>query len=295
MNYRGRFAPTPSGPLHMGSLLTALASYVHARAQHGQWLLRIDDLDTLRCVAGAEAMIRQQLEAHGLLWDEPPRYQSQHLAQYSDAFIRLEQQAQLYPCTCTRAQLASRSLPGPDDPVYDGHCRQVHIAGKPHAIRLHTSNTSLQFVDGWQGLQVRQMATEVGDFVVRRADGLFTYQLACAVDEASQGITEVVRGADLLGSTFRQLYVQQRLGLYRSSYRHLPVLIDTTGRKLSKQNQAQALDASRAGRNLFQCLQWLNQAPPQMLQTGGVNTILAWAIEHWQPHAVPRQQHLAVE
>ncbi|TXH03415.1 MAG: tRNA glutamyl-Q(34) synthetase GluQRS [Nevskiaceae bacterium] len=295
MSYRGRFAPTPSGPLHLGSLLTALASFLQARAQGGRWLLRIDDLDRPRCVQGADAQICAQLEAHGLLWDEAPRYQTQHIAAYTAALEQLRQQDRLYGCTCTRAQLAERIPTGPDGPVYDGHCRHLARSLHPMALRLRVDPGAMTFLDGWQGPQQRHRAEEMGDFVVQRADGQIAYQLACAVDEPAQGITEVVRGADLLGSTFQQLCLQDLLGLPRASYRHLPVLTDRSGQKLSKQNHAAAVDAAQANANLVRCLRWLGQNPPRDLERDSVPRILEWAIAHWRAVLVPGAPSLAVE
>lgn len=292
--YRGRFAPTPSGPLHLGSLLTALASYLQARSQGGDWLLRIDDLDTPRNVAGADTEILQQLAAHGLEWDEAPRYQSRHVSEYTEALSQLSQQGRLYGCICTRAELAQSAALGPDGPVYAGTCR-THAVSDAHALRVQAQTMTLSFEDGWQGVQQRAMSTEVGDFVVRRSDGQIAYQLACAIDEAQQRISEVVRGSDLLGSTFRQRYLQQLLQLPSARYRHLPVLVDAQQLKLSKQNHAPPITAADAPENLFRCLQWLHQAPPVSLQHASVAEIQAWAQQHWTPANVPRRMSLTVE
>lgn len=295
VRYRGRFAPTPSGPLHMGSLLTAVASFVHAKNRQGLWLLRIDDLDTARNVEHADSTIQQQLEAHGLQWDEHPRYQSRFIADYHDALSALSRKHLLYACTCTRAQLKRASKPGRDESIYAGTCRQRAIESRPHAIRLRIRSGVLCFDDGWQGRQCRDMEKEIGDFVLQRADGLLAYQLACAVDESEQGITEVVRGADLLPSSFRQIYVQQALGLTPPAYRHLPVLVDHTGNKLSKQNHALAIESRDASRNLWHCLQLLGQQVSAELLSENPTAILSWAITHWQAAYVPKKLNVALE
>lgn len=295
VSYRGRFAPTPSGPLHLGSLLTALASYLQARSQQGRWLIRVDDLDTPRCIAGADAQILRQLEDHGLEWDESPRYQSHYLAEYHNAFEQLRALGAVYPCSCTRALLAQTSRPGPDGPVYAGICRNAIRSSAAPSWRLRVADAALTFVDGWQGTQTRQLLTEVGDFVVMRADGRIAYQLACAVDEAAQGITEIVRGSDLLGSTFRQLYIQRLLHLPEARYRHLPVLVDNAGRKLSKQNHAAPIVAAHATANLLSCLRWLGQSPPSMVESAPPRELVHWAVGHWRPGQVPITMQLAVE
>lgn len=283
--YRGRFAPTPSGPLHLGSLLTALASWLDARHRGGAWLLRIDDLDRARCPPGTDAAILRQLEAHGLHWDEAPRYQGAHVDEYRDALRRLGQAGHTYACTCSRARLKRDARPGPDGPVYPGTCREAGHGPRRHALRARLPELELCFDDAWQGRACRQLAGEVGDFVVRRADGQVAYQLACAVDEHAQGITDVVRGADLLGSTFCQRWLQQQLGLLPPRHAHLPVLVDSRGRKLSKQNRAAPVEARAAARNLRHCLALLGQPVPA---AGAPAAILGEAAARWDAARVSR-------
>lgn len=290
--YRGRFAPTPSGPLHLGSLLTALASCLHARAQGGHWLLRIDDLDRARLAPGAEDRILRQLECHGLHWDEAPRRQSEHLGEYHEAIAALRSQGLLYACVCSRSTLATQSLPGPDAPVYAGTCRNAGHASANAALRLRVPDQALTFRDAGQGLQQRNLLREVGDWVVLRRDGVVAYQLACAVDEHAQHITEVVRGADLLTSSFRQLHLMELLRLRTPGYRHLPVLVDSTRRKLSKQNRAAPLEERHAPENLLRCLEWLGQQPPAALRRARVADVLAWGIEHWTPERLPARPEI---
>lgn len=284
--YRGRFAPTPSGPLHLGSLFTALASWLSARQAGGEWWLRIDDLDRPRCVAGAETLILQQLEAHGLHWDGTPVRQSEHEEDYRAALRQLDAQQRLYACTCTRATLALSTLPGPDGPIYPGSCRGHPPAGDTaHALRFQVQDGVLQWLDGIQGRIGRALPQEAGDFVVCRADGQIGYHLACALDEQRMGITEVVRGADLLGATVQQLQVLHALQLTPPRYAHVPVLLASDGhRKLSKQNGAApiATDARAAGQQLYWCLAAMRLEPPAPLLRASVQEILQWAVQHWQ-------------
>jgi glutamyl-Q tRNA(Asp) synthetase len=276
---RGRFAPTPSGPLHLGSLFTALGSYLHAKAQGGAWLLRIDDLDRPRCPRGMDDVILRQLEAHALYWDGPVRYQSAHVDEYRSALADLAAQGRTYACSCTRATLQQNSRPGPDDLVYDGRCRERAAVGSRAALRVRVPEGAICFDDLWLGRQCRDFQHDLGDFVVRRNDGEIAYQLACVVDECAQGITEVVRGADLLGSSFRQQHLQGVLAFSVPRYGHLPVLADARGRKLSKQNHAAPVEAKCAAANLVDCLRRLGQPVPQ--REGSPEEIIAAATRSW--------------
>lgn len=285
--YRGRFAPTPSGPLHLGSLLTALLSWLEARRQGGRWLLRIDDLDRPRCIPGAADEILRQLEAHGLLWDESPRYQSAHEDAYRAALAQLQAQGRLYGCRCTRARLTENSRSGPDGPVYDGRCRDSGTAfANRLALRFRVPQGHFGFADDWQGWQHRDLEHEVGDFVLVRSDGVIGYQLACAVDERDQGITDVVRGGDLLGSTFRQLLLLQALESAPPRYCHGPLLVNADGRKLSKQNHAAPITAERASENLLRCARLIGLTPPVFLQDAPPAEILTWCRAHWHPDSL---------
>lgn len=292
-SYRGRFAPTPSGPLHFGSLLTALASYLDARQAGGVWLLRIDDLDGPRCVPGATETILEQLQQHGLIWDEAPYYQSQHQHAYESALNALGSRGLLYRCRCTRRILRQTALPGPDAPVYPGTCRHAEVTDQTAALRLRLSDRVEELTDRWQGRVRRDLQTQVGDFVVRRVDGQIAYQLACAIDEEQQRITHVVRGADLLSSTFAQRTVARSLNLSTPVYGHLPVLVDAAGKKLSKQHHAPAIDNTKAAENLRVALQQLGQDTPPA--SAGVHRIIESAISHWNPAAVPSGPDIRVQ
>lgn len=281
--YRGRFAPTPSGPLHLGSLLTALASWLAAQKAGGQWLLRIDDLDRPRCVAGAEATILRQLEAHGLHWHGEPVRQTTHEDEYRAALAQLSEEGQLYACSCTRATLATTTLPGPDGPVYAGTCRANSSTDARHALRFRAHEGLLRWHDGVLGWVQRDIQKDCGDFVLRRADGQIGYHLACALDEQRMDITEVVRGADLLGATVCQLQLMQALHRPAPRYAHVPLLLADDGRKLSKQNGAAALETSPAAvaRQLLFCLHALQFAPPAALAAASATAILDWALSTW--------------
>ena len=286
---RGRFAPSPTGPLHFGSLVAALASFLEARRCGGEWLLRIEDLDTPRSVPGATDAILRALDRHGLHWDGPVWYQSQRREGYEAALERLSRAGLAYPCTCTRRELATLSIHASDGgPIYPGHCRDgIRQPGRPAAIRLRVTDTPLAFQDAVQGPYAQDLEREVGDFVIRRAAGLFAYQLAVVVDDAAQGITQIVRGGDLLDSTPRQIYLQTLLGLPTPTYAHLPVAVDRRGHKLGKQTGAAPLDLDKPGLALMAALRFLGQNPPFELGGAPPATILAWACTHWRLERVP--------
>lgn len=290
--YLGRFAPSPSGPLHLGSLYTALASYLQAKAQGGEWLLRIDDVDPDRSRPAAADAIRYTLEAYGLLWDRDIVLQSRNVGRYAEALAQLQSQALLYRCTCSRKDLASNS----DSDVYPGTCRHRHVSatGMPHALRIKVEAATVGFTDRMQGPYAQDLAAVVGDFVIRRRDGAAAYHLATVLDDHDAGVTEVVRGLDLLPSTPRQIYLQQVLGLSEPAYCHVPVLVDGDGRKLSKSTQATAVDPRQPGPTLYRLLVWLNQHPPPELASEPVETILHWARARWSPDQLPKRPAIPV-
>ncbi|QWD87425.1 tRNA glutamyl-Q(34) synthetase GluQRS [Polynucleobacter paludilacus] len=252
--YRGRFAPSPTGPLHAGSLVAALGSWLDARAHQGQWLLRIEDIDTPRSIPGAAEQIQAQLLACGLQWDEEPVWQSARQETYQKAFNQLIDEGQLYPCNCSRQTIANAlkalgvETERHQELVYPGSCRS-QLGLKPEntlaAWRIALpEHCTIAFEDRALGHQIQNLSQEVGDFVLRRSDGLFTYQLAVVVDDAEQGITHVVRGEDLLNNTARQIYLQKVLHYPTPVYVHLPLVLDEFGEKLSKQTLASAIDIS---------------------------------------------------
>ena len=262
--YRGRFAPSPTGPLHAGSLVAALGSWLDSRKNEGKWLLRIEDLDTPRNAPGATELIQSQLLACGLIWDEEPVYQSERKPLYQAALERLNDLKCLYPCTCSRQTIAKTLseqgivTPRNQEILYPGTCRPKNLNSyatqdlgqSAHAWRIALpENTHIEFEDQMRGAQHQNLNQQVGDFVLRRGDGVFAYQLAVVVDDALQGITHIVRGEDLLGNTARQIHLQNALGYPRPSYRHLPLVLDEHGEKLSKQTlatQIQVQDSNSA-------------------------------------------------
>jgi glutamyl-Q tRNA(Asp) synthetase len=283
---RGRFAPSPSGPLHCGSLIAALASFLAVRSRGGEWLVRIEDLDKPREMPGAAADILYTLERLGLTWDGPVLYQSRRGERYDAALERLR--AWLYPCACSRREIARHATAGVDGPVYPGLCRHVPFPTKgPATLRVRTDDQPITFQDGVYGPCTQRLESQIGDFVVRRADGLFAYQLAVVVDDAEQGVTQVVRGSDLLSSTPRQIYLQRLLGFPTPAYTHLPVVMDRHGQKLSKQTGAAPLDLRRPAAMLIHALEFLGQRPPPALARAKAATVLTWALEQWRPARIP--------
>ncbi|PLK47955.1 tRNA glutamyl-Q(34) synthetase GluQRS [Uliginosibacterium sp. TH139] len=286
----GRFAPSPSGPLHQGSLIAALASCLDARARKGQWLVRMEDVDAPRTHPGAADTILRQLEACGFEWDGPVLWQSQRLDAYRCALDQLIQHKYAYPCACSRREIADSALRAPDGSLrYPGNCRTGLPAGRAaRAWRCLSDASDLHWSDAIQGEQHERLAESVGDFVLLRADGQFAYQLAVVVDDAWQGVTHVVRGADLLDSTGRQIHLQRLLGHPQPAYAHLPVLTNRAGEKLSKQTLAPALQPAHAAPALRTALSLLGQNPPVDLGRASVAEVWAWASEHWQLARVPR-------
>ncbi len=289
--YRGRFAPSPTGPLHFGSLIAAIGSYLQARSQGGEWLVRMEDLDPPREMAGAATSILQTLEAYGFEWDGEVRYQSQRHEAYLEALEQLRRDGLSYRCGCSRKQIAEQAQRlGLDPGVYPGTCRTENTnKHQRHAIRLLIPQGKIGFEDAVQGHFSQQLKREVGDFVLRRADGLFAYQLAVVVDDAEQGITEVVRGSDLLDNTPRQIALQQALGLTHPRYLHLPVVVNAQGQKLSKQTFAPALDANHPLPALWQGLEFLGQRPLREILEGDLNALWQWAQQHWNSDRIPRK------
>lgn len=288
-SYRGRFAPSPTGPLHFGSLVAAIGSFLEARSRGGEWLIRIEDLDPPREPAGAAEDILRSLEAFSLQWDGAVLYQSRRHPAYETALAELRRLGVLYACACTRREVADSALTGVDGPVYPGTCRQGVPAGREgRALRVRTDESAIAFDDPVQGRIESRLERDVGDFILRRADGFYAYQLAVVVDDAEQGVTEVVRGADLLGSTARQIYLQRLLGLPTPAYMHLPVAVNAGGEKLSKQTGAAALSVGRASELWWEALRFLGQDPPEALRSEAVTTIRDWGVARWSAAAVPR-------
>jgi glutamyl-Q tRNA(Asp) synthetase len=291
--YRGRFAPSPTGPLHFGSLIAAVGSYLDARSRGGSWLVRMEDLDRPRAAPGAADEILVALEAYGFEWNREIIHQSRRADAYAAALARLDRMHAVFSCACTRKEIADSVLSLQDAPVYPGTCRNGLPPGRAgRAVRVRVDDAVVRFDDRLQGRVEQNLAAEVGDFVVRRADGLFAYQLAVVVDDAEQGITDVVRGADLLASTPRQIMLQRLLGYPTPRYLHLPLAVDARGEKLSKQTLATALDHDNAVPTLLRTLFFLNQQPPAALASGALRDVWLWAIAHWDSGKLPRKRTL---
>lgn len=292
--YIGRFAPSPTGPLHFGSLLAAVASYLEAKSQKGLWLVRMEDLDKPREIKGAADQILRTLEAFGFEWAGEIMYQSQRSDAYAHALESLKTKKLSYPCTCTRKEIAdSANMLGVDGVIYPKTCLNHPIKqNKALAWRLLTDNRTISFTDAIQGNISQNLSQQVGDFIVKRADALYAYQLAVVVDDAAQGVTHIVRGADLLDSTPRQIYLQQVLGLAPIQYAHIPVASNIAGEKLSKQTLALALDVNDASNLIWHALAFLGQLPPTDLKNSTLQEIWQWATEHWDLTKTPRQRHI---
>ena len=289
LSYRGRFAPSPSGPLHFGSLVAATGSFLEARTRGGEWLLRMEDVDAPRCSAAAAGEILRTLEACGFAWDGEVVWQSRRVEAYAVALERLKQAGRVFACACSRKELADSAIAPDGAAIYPRTCRGGLPPGRTaRAWRLRVGDARIEFADAIQGRVASDLGSEAGDFILLRADGLFAYQLAVVVDDAEVGITHVVRGADLLASTARQIFLQQCLGLPTPRYAHLPVAVNAVGEKLSKQTRAAAVDNARPGPMLCAALEFLGQQPPAELCGASVAELWTWALANWRLDRVPR-------
>lgn len=286
----GRFAPSPSGPLHFGSLLAAVASFMQAKHHGGKWLVRIEDIDPPREVVGASDTILRQLELHGLHWDDSVIFQSAQNQYFLEILDRLRRKSVIYNCDCTRQRL--NTLNG----IYDNHCRNLDLMDKNTAIRLSIDDClnlisydddRLNFIDQIMGSYSQSLNTEVGDFVLRRRDSLISYQLAVVIDDHQRGITEIVRGADLIDSTPRQILLQKILGYKTPTYAHIPLAINSLGQKLSKQHHAKELPQNNESEQVWLALSWLDQTPPLDLRKSSVSEIIDWGIANWDITKIP--------
>lgn len=281
--YIGRFAPSPTGPLHFGSALAAIASYLDARFNNGLWLIRMEDLDPPREPPGMAELILQQLKALGLNWDHDVLYQSNRLDAYAQTLDRLQTANHCFPCNCTRPQMKAMGS------VYDGSCRnRTSPPSGDFAVRLRTASKLIEFKDTLQGRLAQNIEEETGDFVIKRKDKLFAYQLAVVVDDEFQNITHVVRGFDLLDSTARQIYLQNLLNFPSPSYAHIPIIVNAQQKKLSKQHFAPSIESKNATKITYQCLSILGQRPPSELSFSDPGTLLEWGVENWDIQAIPK-------
>jgi glutamyl-Q tRNA(Asp) synthetase len=286
--YVGRFAPSPTGPLHFGSVVAALASFLDARHQGGRWLVRMEDVDETRCNPTWADTILRQLEALHLDWDGAVMVQSQRKDAYEAALDSLRSAGHLYGCDCSRREIGDSALQGIDGPVYPGTCKGKGKAGPGLAWRVQVDQVPIEFVDAIQGSQCQQLARDIGDFVLKRRDGLHAYQLAVVVDDHDQGVSHIVRGADLLASTPRQIHLQRLLGFKPCEYSHLPVAVNEAGQKLSKQTLAPAVEPEAGVAILNQCLAFLGQP---VWPVGTPVELLRLAVPAWNSAAIPRTVH----
>jgi len=292
--YRGRFAPSPTGPLHFGSLVAAVGSYCQAKSQGGEWLVRMEDLDPPREVRGAADDILRTLETYHLNWDGSVLYQSQRLNDYEDALNQLTANGHTFPCACTRKSIAANTENIHTNSalnLYPGTCRNgLAPSATVRSTRVRINSETVTFHDELQGAREIQLDSDVGDFVVKRADGLFAYHLAVVVDDAFQRISEIVRGTDLLDSTPHHLYLQKLLTLQTPQYVHLPVAVSAQGEKLSKQTYAPAINTTQPGPILEKALTFLGHSPDTDVINADPETLLKWAVSNWGLERVPKRR-----
>lgn len=292
MGYLGRFAPSPTGPLHFGSLIAALASYLDAKAHDGKWLVRIEDIDETRCNPSHTTDILRTLETFGLKWDGVIQTQTARKALYGATLEELRVRGVVYACACSRKEIADSAIAGLEGPVYPGTCRSKGFTDHGNAIRVRTSNEKISFTDLVQGKVEQRIESAIGDFIVKRRDGLFAYQLAVVADDAEQAITHVVRGADLLDSTARQIHLQRLLGHPTPEYLHIPVAVNELGQKLSKQTLATAVATATACDVLRVALSFLGQHTKNVQTASSVDEILDVATRNWDRGRIPRARTL---
>ena len=305
--YRGRFAPSPTGPLHIGSLIAAVGSYLQAKSQNGQWLIRIEDIDPPREVKGASENIIRTLDQFGFEWDGEILYQSSRTDAYEEIIDYLKTHQHAYHCNCSRKQINETACPGINGPIYPLTCYKDRNSGKKYrpkknqlkesrnaALRFHTPDKVIAFEDKVQGTITQNVANESGDFVVQRADGLFNYQLAVVIDDAHQKITEIVRGSDLLNLTASQISLQQALKFSSPTYLHMPIVTNAAGQKLSKQTEAKAIESKYASQALWFCLDFLGQQPPAEIRSATLTELWPWASTNWDTQKIPRLLNSAI-
>ena len=288
--YVGRFAPSPTGPLHFGSLLAAVASYLQARTQKGRWLLRVEDIDPPREPPGSDRLILRALEQYGFEWDGPVTYQSASTARFDELLLDLIKAGHAYPCSCSRRDLAKFSQ-GALGIIYPGTCR-AGCQETDVSYRLRTNDDVVEYHDALQGLQQQRLESESGDFVIKRRDGLIAYHLAVVADDFDQGITEIVRGIDLLETTPRHIFLQSCLGFSTPSYVHIPVVKNAAGQKLSKLTGAAAISSNRTNETLVAALQALRQRPPESLAESALDDIWYWAMKNWNISTLQGQESI---
>lgn len=288
----GRFAPSPTGPLHFGSLVAALASYLSAKSQNGLWLVRMEDLDPPREEPGAADNILRTLEAYGLKWDGPVMYQSTRAGAYEDALARLNENGLTYYCTCSRRDIEEINQEQAHPRRYPGTCRSQTHSVADSAIRVLTDDSTISFTDLLQGNIKQNVNAETGDFILKRRDGLYAYHLAVVVDDIDQRVTEIVRGCDLLDSTPPQMYLYGLLNHAVPKYFHIPTVVNKNGQKLSKQNLAKALDINNAKATLFRGLAYLGVPPPETIGDMTIEELIHWGVNAWQPEKLPKKNKI---
>ncbi|HHZ88303.1 MAG TPA: tRNA glutamyl-Q(34) synthetase GluQRS [Chromatiaceae bacterium] len=295
MNYCGRFAPSPTGPLHFGSLVAAVSSYLQARSRQGQWLVRIDDLDPPREVPGSADDILRTLDTLEMHWDDSVVYQSSRREAYLDALADLKSRGHLYPCRCSRADVARANISSHYGPVYPLTCRTADLDwDSGYSVRVRTDASLITVADQIQTPLTQILETDLGDYVLQRADGIFAYHLATVVDDIAEGITDIVRGQDLLDSTPRQLWLYQLLDTNPPTYAHIPTAVDGNGDKLSKHTHAPPIDRSNPRSSLITALSFVGHPPPEDVGAAPLAEIWAWAIGHWDLGKVPKKPHVMV-